>query len=724
MRAWIPLLAAAAAVAACSRNDVHPPSHERMVKLLDELAAKADVDNPFFGHQRLDTLQKQLQEAGPRADWRLRWETATAALEQGLEREAIDLLTATHEAIARGQLAADPAGRVGVAFQLGLAWLRFGETENCCKLPNQERCILPIRGSGTHSERSGSENALRCFDEVLRSVAPGDYWHWQTLWLANIAHMTLGTWPDGLPPALRLPAKAFAPEAELPRWCNVAPAAGVDRLGTAGGVVCEDFDGDEWLDLVVSDWAPHGQLRYYHNRGDGTFEERTEAAGLFGITGGLHLVHADHDNDGDVDVLVLRGGWWFEHGRLPCSLLRNRGDGFFDDVTLDVGLGERREPTQTAAFVDHDRDGDLDLYIGGSRSQRVACTSHLYRNDGGRFVDVTQAAGVSDDRYAKGVAWGDVDGDGWPDLYVSNIGSENRLYRNRGDGTFVDVAPTAGVTKPVNSFPTWFWDFDNDGALDLFVANYDTGVAHLASHLLGGNLPFATAAFYRGDGKGGFRDVTRELGFTMPTMPMGCSVGDLDGDGWLDCYLGTGDPSYSSLMPNVALRNLGGKALQDVTMATGLGHLQKGHGIAFCDFDHDGDQDVFEVLGGAYPGDAFRCALFANPGHGNHWLSLRLVGTESPRCGIGAKVCVTVTEAGQSRRIWRHVGPGASFGGNPLRLEIGLGKAERIERVEVTWPRRGTVQMLMDVPMDTFVRVVEGAKTCERIAIPAVADRR
>lgn len=143
MRAWIPLLAAAAAVAACSRNDVHPPSHERMVKLLDELAAKADVDNPFFGHQRLDTLQKQLQEAGPRADWRLRWETATAALEQGLEREAIDLLTATHEAIARGQLAADPAGRVGVAFQLGLAWLRFGETENCCKLPNQERCFTP-----------------------------------------------------------------------------------------------------------------------------------------------------------------------------------------------------------------------------------------------------------------------------------------------------------------------------------------------------------------------------------------------------------------------------------------------------------------------------------------------------------------------------------------------------------------------------------------------------
>lgn len=724
MKPWIPMLVAAAAVAACSRGDAHPPSHARMVALLDELAAKADVDNPFFGRQRLATLRTKLQEAGPRADWRLRWETATAALEQGQEREAIELLTATHDAIVRGELAAEPAGRVGVAFHLGLAWLRFGETENCCKLPNQERCILPIRGDGTHSERSGSENALRYFGEVLQNVPPGDYWHWQTLWLVNIAHMTLGTWPDGLEPALRLPAKAFAPEAELPRWCNVAPAAGVDRQGHAGGVVCEDFDGDEWLDFVVSDWAPHGQLRFFHNRGDGTFEDRTEAAGLTGITGGLHLVHADHDDDGDVDVLVLRGGWWFEHGRLPCSLLRNRGDGFFDDVTLDVGLGERREPTQTAAFADFDRDGDLDLYIGGSRSQRVACTSHLYRNDGARFVDVTQAAGVADERYAKGVAWGDVDNDGWPDLYVSNIGSDNRLYRNRGDGTFVDIAPAAGVTKPTNSFPTWFWDFDNDGALDLFVANYDTGVAHLASHLAGGSLPFTTAAFYRGDGKGGFRDVTRELGFTMPTMPMGCSVGDLDGDGWLDCYLGTGDPSYSSLMPNVALRNLGGQKLQDVTMATGLGHLQKGHGVAFCDHDHDGDQDLFEVIGGAYPGDAFRCGLFANPGHGNHWLTVRLVGTESPRCGLGAKVCVTVREGGQSRRIWRHTGPGASFGGNPLRLEFGLGKAERIERVEVAWPRRGAVQVLTDVPMDAIVRVVEGEAKCERVAIPAAPRRR
>ena len=718
------MLVAAAAVAACSRGDEHPPSHERMVALLDELAAKADVDNPFFGRQRLAALRTKLQAAGPRADWRLRWETATAALEQGQEREAIELLTATHDAIVRGELAAEPAGRVGVAFHLGLAWLRFGETENCCKLPNQERCILPIRGAGTHSERAGSENALRYFGEVLQNVPPGGYWHWQTLWLANIAHMTLGTWPDGLEPALRLPAKAFAPEAELPRWCNVAPEAGVDRLGNAGGVVCEDFDGDEWLDLVVSDWAPHGQLRFFHNRGDGTFEDRTEVAGLTGITGGLHMVHADHDDDGDVDVLVLRGGWWFEHGRLPCSLLRNRGDGFFDDVTLDVGLGERLEPTQTAGFADFDRDGDLDLYIGGSRSRRVACTSHLYRNDGARFVDVTKVAGVADERYAKGVAWGDVDDDGWPDLYVSNIGSDNRLYRNRGDGTFVDIAPAAGVTKPTNSFATWFWDFDSDGALDLFVANYDTGVAHLASHLAGGSLPFTTAAFYRGDGKGGFRNVTRDLGFTMPTMPMGCSVGDLDGDGWLDCYLGTGDPSYSSLMPNVALRNLGGQKLQDVTMATGLGHLQKGHGVAFCDHDHDGDQDLFEVIGGAYPGDAFRCGLFANPGHGNHWLTVRLVGTESPRCGLGAKVCVTVREGGQSRRIWRHTGPGASFGGNPLRLEFGLGKAERIERVEVAWPRRGVVQVLTDVPMDAIVRVVEGEAKCERVAIPAAPGRR
>ncbi|MBL8752097.1 MAG: CRTAC1 family protein [Planctomycetes bacterium] len=702
-----------------------PESHARMVAALDEAARQAEIDNPFYGQRRLERLRADLQQAGDKAPWRLRWETAVAELEQGHEREAIAILEATRGKLLDRSLAGDAAAMIGVVFHLGVASLRLAETENCCANPTEETCILPIRGTGQHSRREGSERAAAAFLEVVQNTPKDDYWHYAAQWLLQIAHMTLGTWPDGIPAEHRLPAAAFAPEGTYPRLLDVAPAVGLDRLGTAGGVAIEDFDGDEHLDLVVTDWAPRGQARFFRNQRDGTFADRTTEAGLTGITGGLNCVHADYDDDGDMDVLVLRGGWWKEHGKLPVSLLQNDGKGHFTDVTFAVGLGERRLPTQTAGFADYDLDGDLDLYIGSESSERVACSSQLYRNDGGRFVDVAATAGVANDGYAKGVTWGDFDGDRWPDLYVSNIAdAPNRLFRNRGDGTFVDVAAQAGVTEPKNSFPTWFWDFDNDGALDLFASNYDTGVAHLASFLQGGALKFDTARFFRGDGKGGFRDMTQQFGFRTPTMPMGCSFGDLDNDGWLDAYLGTGDPSYSSLMPNVFLRNVGGERVQDLTMASGLGHLQKGHGVAFADLDGDGDQDLFEVMGGAYPGDAFRCVLFENPGHGNHWLTVRVVGKDSARCAIGARLCVTVRENGVSRRIFKHVDQGASFGGNPLRQTLGLGKCTAIERLEVFWPKAGKTDVFEGVPLDTTIRVVEGAAKWERLEVAAVPFRK
>jgi hypothetical protein len=714
-------------VAACGRGEqapAQPESHTRMVAMLERFAQQADVDNPFFGKRRVKTLRADLARAGERAPWRLRCDTAVAELEQGNERRAIELLAATREGLKDGTIAGDNAAKIGVVFHLGVACMRLGETQNCCARPGAETCILPIGGGGVHSEREGSQRACECFLEVLANTEPTDYWHYAAQWLLNIAHMTLGTFPDGVPAAYRLPASAFAPEGEFPRLHNVAAAVGLDTNGTAGGIAVEDFDGDECLDVFVTDWAPRGQARFFHNQRDGTFVERTKEAGLAGITGGLNVIYADYDNDGDLDVLILRGGWWFENGCLPCSLLQNDGHGHFTDVTLAVGLGDRLEPTQTAAFADYDRDGDLDLYIGGEYSPRAHCSCHLYRNDGGHFTDVTAAAGVANDRYCKGVVWGDVDNDGWPDLYVSNLGDDNRLYKNRGDGTFVDVAASAGVTAPKNSFATWFWDFDNDGNLDLFVANYDTGVAHAASHLLGGALKFETARLYHGDGKGGFTDVSKAAGLTFPCMPMGCNFGDLDNDGWLDCYLGTGDPQYANLMPNVFLRNVGGERLQNLTMASGLGHLQKGHGVAFADVDNDGDLDIVEVIGGAYPGDAFRNVLFENPGMGNHWLTVRLVGRASARCAIGARIGVTVRDGSAPRRIFRHVDQGSSFGGNPLRQTIGLGRAPQIERVEIVWPRTGAVQVLEGVPIDTAIRVVEGEAGFTKLELPRMQLRR
>jgi hypothetical protein len=171
-------------------------------------------------------------------------------------------------------------------------------------------------------------------------------------------------------------------------------------------------------------------------------------------------------------------------------------------------------------------------------------------------------------------------------------------------------------------------------------------------------------------------------------------------------------------------RNVAGHHLQSVTMAGGFGHLQKGHGVAFADLDGDGDQDVFEVMGGAYPGDASRNVLFENPGFGHHWLTIRLVGVQSARCAIGAQIRVTVLDGDAARVIRRDVNAGGSFGGNALLQTIGLGSADRIERLEVFWPKTGQLQVVDGAEIDTTIRVVEGRARCERIDVPAVPFRR
>jgi hypothetical protein len=721
------LLAAVVSFAACGGESVlqQPEGHARMVALLADRGRESLETNQFFGERAVRQGRAELERLGAGATWQLLFDTALGELRLGNERRGIELLGRAREGLRSGALSGDATAAIGTSFQLGVAYMRLGETENCCATPTEETCILPIVGTGRHQKTEGSKHAIEYFEEVLRNTPPTDYWHYAARWLLNIAHMTLGTYPDGVPEAERLPPGVFAPETDFPRFRNVAADVGLDRRGTAGGVAIDDFDGDEYLDVVVSEWAPRGQLRFFRNQRDGSFAERTEQAGFRGITGGLNLLHADYDNDGDLDIFVLRGGWWFETGCLPGSLLQNHGDGTFTDVTFAAGLGERQLPTQTGAFADYDLDGDLDLYIGSESSPRVRCSSQLFRNNGdGTFTDVAAPAGVTNDAYAKGVSWGDFDNDRWPDLYVSNIDGVNRLYHNRGDGTFADVARAAGVTGPDASFPTWFWDFDNDGALDLFVSNYDTSIAHIASDLVGGTLTHETARHYRGDGKGGFHDMARQFGLTWPAMPMGCNFGDLDNDGWLDFYLGTGDPQYASLMPNLMYRNLQGQGFQSVTMAGGFGHLQKGHGVAFVDLDHDGDQDVFEVIGGAYPGDAFRSVLFENPGFGNHWLTLRLVGVQSVRCAIGGRLRLVVRENGAERVIYRHVNTGGSFGSSPLRQTIGLGKAERIERVEVFWPKTAVTQVVNGVPLDAAIRVVEGQSGFTAIEVKRTPFRR
>ena len=695
-------------------------SHERMVALLADIERRTPDENWLVGDKEARKLRRaaatlpakpSLQALGT---W---YELGIRELQLGREKEGIDALTAAYRMIPdlRGLAALD---RLNVTFHLGVGYMRLGETQNCCLRNTPESCLIPIQGGGIHTNEEGSRQAIVHLSEVLSMTRETEPGHLQAKWLLNIAHMTLGEYPDRVPARHLIPPSAFASDEPFPRFPNIAGRLGVDAFLNAGGAIADDFDGDEYLDLVLSSSLPSEHLRYYRNNRDGTFTERSEAAGLTGILGGLNIIQADYDNDADLDILVLRGGWLFESGRVPNSLLQNQGDGTFLDVTHAAGLGEKHLPTQTASWADYDKDGDLDLYIGNEFTDRVIAPCELYRNEGnGTFTEVAREAGVTNDRWAKSVIWGDYDGDGFPDIYVGNLGQPNRLYRNQGNGKFRDVAPDLGVTLPLATFPSWFWDFDNDGDLDIFASSYAGDIVDLAAAALG--LPFEAplARLYRSDGKGGFEDVAGKMNLVKPVLPMGANFGDLDGDGWLDFYLGTGDPDYMNLMPNIMYRSRQGESFADVTVNGGFGNLQKGHGIAFADLDNDGDQDIFEEMGGAYRGDRFNASLYENPGFGSRWIAVQLRGRRSNRYGIGARIRAVVLEDGKERSIYKHMNSGGTFGGNPLRQNIGLGKASRIVRLEVLWPTTGLTQTVPDVPLDRSIEVVEGRDGFRTLAL-------
>ena len=687
-------------------------SHAKMIGVLEEIRRRTPDENPFLGEATALRLRAQLAalpgDAPERARVNLQYRLGVAELFLGNERQAIDQLSSARTQFSSAQ--ATPAGAAELDFRLGLAYMRLGETQNCCLRHNPESCILPIQGGGIHTVQEGSVRAIEYFSDVLKGAAEGEPVHLRARWLLNIAYMTLGQYPHEVPESHLIPPEAFESDEPFPRFTNIAPQLGLNTFSLSGGAIADDFDNDGYLDLLVSTWDTSGQIRFFLNERDGTFSERTTEAGLEGLYGGLNLLQADYDNDGNVDALVLRGAWCGTAGRHPNSLLHNNGDGTFIDMTFAAGLAEVSYPTQTASWADYDNDGDLDLYVGNESTDELLAPCQLFRNEGdGTFLDVAGQAGVENYYLAKAVVWGDYDDDRFPDLYVSNLNGENRLYRNNRDGTFSDVARDLSVATPLKSFPAWFWDFDNDGVLDLYVSSYATDIGEMAAAYL--NLPFESelARLYRGDGHGGFEDVTTQRGLARPASPMGSNFGDVDNDGYLDFYLGTGDVTYESLMPNVLYHNRGGERFADVTTAGGFGHLQKGHAVVFADLDHDGDQDIFEQMGGAYPGDRFGDSLYENPGFGTHWITVKIVGVTSNRSAIGARISLDVVdESGWRRSIYRHVNSGGTFGANPLRQTIGLGAASHIERLEVFWPTTAQRQVYTDMPLDAAVEIVEG----------------
>ena len=530
--------------------------------------------------------------------------------------------------------------------------------------------------------------------------------------------MTLGEYPKKVPQEHLIPESAFESEEPYPVFKNKASELGLDSFNLSGGVVIDDFNNDNLLDVFTTSWSSFTSPKYFLGKKDGSFQESSKAGGLEGMYGGLNIESADYNNDGNLDLYILRGAWLEGAGDMPNSLLRNNGDGTFTDVSYKLGLADVNRPTQTAGWADFDNDGDLDLFVGNETTPGTTAPCQLFRNDGDNgFIDIAISAGVTNDRFTKGISWGDYNNDRFPDLYVSNFRGKNRLYKNNGNGTFTDVAEELAVSNPISSFPAWFWDFDNDGNLDIFVASYSGNIEQLAAYKSNEPAEFEKLCLYQNNGKGGFVEIAGKVGLNDPVLPMGSNFGDINNDGYLDFYLGTGDPGYGSLMPNLMYLNKGGKQFVDVTMASRLGHLQKGHAVAFADLDNDGDLDLFEQLGGAYPGDGYRDALFENPGSDNSSISIKIIGETTNTSAIGVKIKIDITENGANRSIYRHVNSGGSFGANPLRQCIGTGKAKVINTMEVYWPTTDKVQRFYNIKAGTMIEVREGSDDLRFIGI-------
>jgi hypothetical protein len=482
------------------------------------------------------------------------------------------------------------------------------------------------------------------------------------------------------------------------------------------GVAWIDFDNDGWVDLFFSNGADMARGRrspgnvLYRNLGNGKFADVTAKAGVAGngmfATG---VAVGDYDNDGRLDIFVA--------GYNDRQLFRNNGDGTFTDVTSKAGVGGGGW-SSSAAWVDYDRDGYLDLYVvryldydiqnapycGHKREgYRMYCDPQqfdgvpdlLYHNNcDGTFTEAGRKAGIANPAgKGLGVAIGDVDLDGWPDIFVTNDGVRNFLFRNKGDGAFTDVTYGAGVGfdmngKPMAGMGTEIADYDDDGLPDIFLTAFSREYNTL----------------YRNRGKLKFEDATLKAGLESGflTLAFGTKFLDYDNDGDLDLHCTNGhvtdnvelyDSQLTYKQPDLLYENIGGGRFRDVSAAAGPAFRIKhvGRGSAIADFDNDGDLDIVIANCGERP------LLFRNEG-GNrkHWIQIRARGRESNRFGYGVKVRVT---AG-GRTQYREINPAGSYlSTGDVRLHIGLGSETAAESIEIAWPS-GKQQTLENVPAD------------------------
>jgi enediyne biosynthesis protein E4 len=499
-----------------------------------------------------------------------------------------------------------------------------------------------------------------------------------------------------------------------------------ETMGTGLGLL--DYDGDGWLDVYATQGCPFPPKprrpangdRLFHNRGDGTFEDATQSAGISAFPGGYGhgVAVGDIDNDGDPDLFIAR---WRSY-----SLYRNRGDGTFEDATESAGLGGERDWPTSAAFADLDGDGDLDLYVchylkwdeaapficrdpkfGANRLCNpglfASLPDRVYRNDGGRFVEVTKEAGIVDTHgRGMGVLAADLDDDGRIDLYVANDQSANFLWRNLGNFRFEEVGHAAAVAASGSGgyqagMGVSCGDVDGDGRPDLVVTNfYDEGTT-----------------LYQNLGEGVFNDRSGAfdlLSATRARLGFGIAFLDANNDGRLDLVQANGHvddfrPDLPYAMPlQLFLGGTDGR-LRDVGSTAGLPFQTErlGRALAVGDLDNDGRLDLVMACLDA------PLTYAHNRTEGGHHLTLRLEGTASNRDAVGARV--TVTAGGRPRVSWR-LGGGSYQTAADFRLHFGLGDADRVESVEVRWPS-GRVERLGPLSGDTGYLVREGAGRAE-----------
>ncbi len=685
-----------------------------------------DQTSPFLVYGRNDEkipiLEKRLQEDPSNDD--IQFQLALQYLYNGDNQKSIDIFT---------RLEKDPSfmnnkhylkakSRVGdsridsLEKFTAIAYVRLGEQLNCINNHNDESCVFPIAGSGIHQIKHPVEEAIRRYVEILKKE-PEDY---LSQWLLNIACQANGSVPDFVPKEYLIPTERILNQFDIGKFNDIAVDLGIDNTGLAGGVAADDFDNDGFIDIISSSTGPRDQTRYFHNNGDGTFTDWTEKSKLTGAWEGVDIDHADYNNDGYLDFLVPRGTWQGMAGRFPPSLMRNNGDGTFTDVTVEAGILQFK-PSQTCEWGDFNNDGWLDLFMG----YEAELKSNFYLNNhDGTFRDVTDDAGLDFEGFIKGASACDYDNDGLLDLFASNYSHKNYLFHNDGIGKdglphFTNVAEKAGVELPINSFICWWFDYNNDGWQDLYVSSYKPGQTMNSCREFMG-LPMDSLLFpklFLNNGNGTFTDVAKKMGVAFETFTMGCGYGDLDNDGWLDFYVCIGAPDFRAIFPNRMFRNNQGKYFQDCTVSGGFGNLQKGHAVAFCDFDYDGDQDVYEDYGGFFTGDVYQNSLYENPGHGNNWINVQFRGVKNNYYGWGAKVKLTFKDNGTQRSTFYIINQGASFQGNPIRLQAGLGKATMIDEMEVTWPAFNIKQVFKNIPVNQFLLCKEDVNTLTPVKV-------